>query len=260
MDVFIHLSPKSTSPTNAALIVLLLGPISFSVIYAIMMKFGFPSVKQRGLFEFYATTVGDFILLPMSWVFMSLYYKRCACDELLTYPKWPILLTAFLLICFQTYSNMYGTGRDWTLPSLGKINFPGVYHSIFMVFMIYHFFVFIIDHYLISNLMATNKLFFALLIDYWIVINVLTIFMVLAWSDIRYNKPTTNIYFGNAIQVVLWLLFLLFNLSFLAIQVAVYIQYLFIWLVIQFLVWLLIFYFGVYISNNYPFKIRVRTD
>jgi len=214
-SVFCYLSPKSQPAWRAATVPFLLGPVVLTIMYIVVWKTSFPGFNQRGLFEFHSATIGDFILLPTTWTIMSRYYSLIGPNRT---NKKPLLIffivgISILLSGILTLSSMYGANRDWTLPSYGTINFPGIYHSVFMGFMIAIYALFIADHWrLFSHTVIQRELVEKCFQLYWILLNLLTIFMSLLWSDAYYKTQQPIPYLINPIQQLLWAFFIVVNI------------------------------------------------
>ena len=206
--------PIRLSPIKSLLLALLSGPLPLSIMYFYMVAVDHPAANYRGLFDFYSASFGDFLVLPISWAVMARTYSRISASNNWR-PSRGIRIISFgfgiLLTFFIVYGGMTGDHRDWTLPQKGVINFPGIYHAVFMAFMLASFMMFLLDHWHITitsdhvdedHILATN---------FWTVINLLTTFMVLLWLDGLYEN-TTTFWLVSPLQQVSCLVFIIINI------------------------------------------------
>lgn len=216
--------PRILSPAKSIVCALIFGPLVLSIFYFYSIMYNLLGAGERGLFQFYSATVGDFLILPIAWYFMSRYYQkiRLANMERDRVPS-TLLLAYFIGILstiFVTLAGVYGPNRDWTLPQFGQINAAGIYHSIFMAFMLGTFWDFHFDYWGIVLRKVRRKNIDGPLLEisvqYWIIMNLLTLFLVLLWADNIYSLEKTQFAFfvSNKFQQIGWWLFLLCNMYF----------------------------------------------
>lgn len=209
-----YLTPSGYSSWRAAILPLTLGPVIFTSMYLYMLYCGLIEPNQRGLFEFHSTTIGDFILLPLTWILMAQYYSVTEKYQLNRncYVVFGAFMLAALITSFLVVSSIYGNYRDWTLPKLGEINFPGIYHSAFMGFMFSVYLLFIFDHWYLISKNKNRMLDIRAFEIYWYVIDLLCLFVAVFWSDWFYKGKQTNYFLVNPPQQTGWILFLLINI------------------------------------------------
>lgn len=215
--------PRILSPIKSMLCAFILGPLILSLFYLFSSIYKLPGSDERGLFQFYSATIGDFFVLPLIWFLISKYYQKMllANVEIKQSPR-AQFFSYFIGITstiFVTLAGVYGPNRDWTLPQFGQINLAGIYHSLFMMFMLGTFWNFCFDYWKVAfankneNLSVYQELKVASVI-YWIILNLATFFFVLLWADNIYSiEKTKSAFFeSNKLQQIGWLIFLVINM------------------------------------------------
>ena len=207
------ISPKTLRGFKAVLLPFLLGPITLSMMYLYLVFTDSTAINQRGLFEFYSATAGDFLILPLTWLLMSKSYSHKELD--VKKPTWVFILIICVSILMSggiTYLSMQGERRDWTLPTQGIINFPGVYHSTFMAFMFAILFCYIFDYWKVMlNSKNKSETLITLTTIYWYILDLLTLFLTLLWVDDLYNK-TARTFISITPQQIGWSIYLLISM------------------------------------------------
>lgn len=210
---FEQITPINLRTWKAVLTPLLLGTGIFTILYIYSIYNKLPGANQRGLFEYHSTTFGDILIVPLTWLLMSKYYSISESLGLerskLTIPL--VIIFSLLLTSIHTVSSMYGKDRDWTLPSYGSINIQGIYHSLFIAFMLSSYVVFIIDHWhLMSKTSLDSSIKSNLSLLYWCVLNLFALFLALLSSDAYYNSPVKSFFINPSQQLALFI-FLFLN-------------------------------------------------
>lgn len=207
-------TPNKLTPLQAAIVPFLLGPGVLTTMYEIMRLINTPSIHERGLFQFYSATIGDFLILPVTWALMAYYYSLAPEGFSRHSPSLLVISIALggLVSGMLVYSSIIGPTRDWTLPSRGSINAAGVYHALFMAFMLAVYVLFFIDHWKLlfsSTNVSANLSYLSTL--YWYVLDLLSLFMILLVVDTFYDYPHQKLFSALFTQRWDWGVFLLVN-------------------------------------------------
>lgn len=212
--------PRTLSPIKSMIYAFMLGPLVLSLLYCYSLIYKLPGIEERGLFQFYSATIGDFFVLPVTWFLISKYYQKIRLANIEIKQSLAVQLFACFIgiisAMFVTLAGVYGPNRDWTIPRFGHINVAGVYHSLFMAFMLGTFWDFCFDYWRAVFLNKNLSVFHTLedtSIIYWIILNLFTLFFILLWADNIYSiEKTRDAFFvSNKIQQIWWLVFLVIN-------------------------------------------------
>lgn len=204
--------PKKFAAVNSAILAFILSPVVLTIFYWGMWLIKVKAIFNRGLYQFDSATIGDFLLLPISWALMSVFYqsaKRLPTRLALInrYLSLAIGITMAVLISVQGMASPY---RDWTLPEIGKINIPGIYHSLFLAFMIWSFFTFLFDYWtLVFKKEIPSGGNHSTL--YWLILDFLTYFMFLLWRDALYFDSSISFFQINFMQEIFVLALILIS-------------------------------------------------
>jgi hypothetical protein len=230
--------PKRCTAVNSAILAFILSPVVLSIFFWGMYLLKNEAVFNRGLYQFESATIGDFLLLPLCWALMSVFYhdsKRITTRIALTnrYLSIVIGISMAILISIQGMTSPY---RDWTLPEVGKINIPGIYHSFFLAFMIWSFFTFLFDYWTLVYKKEIAQVGIQSTL-YWLILDFLTLFMFLLWRDAIFFDSSLNFFQINIFQEI----FVLLLVSLSVVGTLIYklkpFGNIYIWLVIQFTWW-----------------------
>lgn len=217
------LLPKILSPIKSMVCAFILGPLVLSLLYYYSLIYKLPGIEERGLFQFYSATIGDFFVLPTTWFLMSKYYQKMQLVNIkIEQSQVAQVLAYFIGLLFAivvTLAGIYGSNRDWTIPEYGKINVAGIYHSLFMALMLGTFCGFCFNYWKTvfvnksRNFSAFHALESASMI-YWAILNLVTFFFVLLWADNIYSVEKSRVAFfdSNKIQQICWGVFLIVNI------------------------------------------------
>ncbi len=212
--------PRMLSPIKSMIYAFMLGPLVLSLIYCYSLIYKLPGIEERGLFQFYSATIGDFFVLPIVWFLISKYYQRMLLANIEIKQSQTSRFFAYFIglasATFVTLAGVYGSNRDWTIPQFGHINVAGIYHSLFMAFMLGTFWNFCFDYWRVVFANKNLSVFHALedaSVIYWIILNLFTFFFILLWADNIYSIERTRAAFfmSNKIQQIWWLVFLVIN-------------------------------------------------
>lgn len=234
--------PKKLSVNQSAILAFILSPVVLTIFFWVMYLAKVDAIKHRGLYLFESATLGDFLLLPISWALMSVYYHRAdhAAGNFTLASRYVSLAIGLAMAVMITIKGMTSPYRDWTLPEPGKINIPGIYHSLFLAFMIWSFFTFLFDYW---NLVLRKEP----LADkdhstlYWAILNLLTLFMFLLWRDALYFDPTIDFFHIDIIQQGFLLCLVLFSVVGTILKKQKPFGNLVSWILIQITWWLFLF-------------------
>jgi len=202
-NLFEIITPIKLRSWKAVVVPLFLGTGVFTILYLYSIYAKLPGSSQRGLFEYHSTTFGDILIVPLIWFLMAKHYSLSESLNLERKKTTILLVTALsLLITFvQTINSMFGNDRDWTLPSYGSINIQGIYHSLFIAFMLSSYFIFILDHWQLmssTNIDASIKKQLSVL--YWYILDLFVLFLALLSSDAYYNKNVESLFVNPSQQ------------------------------------------------------------
>jgi hypothetical protein len=147
------LANRKLRPLQIAIGTFLIGFGVLALWYGLLLYYQDPVTKLRGLYGYIASAVGDPILLPIISFLIFLYYSKydAAVAQSPAKPFPHSRLCLLLTILFTSLATaifhigaIYGTERNWTLPSYGELNAPGYYHGLFMFIEFYIIFGFVI--------------------------------------------------------------------------------------------------------------------
>lgn len=211
-NLFEIATPIKLRSWKAIITPLFLGTGVFTILYLYSVCAKLPGSDQRGLFEYYSTTFGDILIVPLTWLLMSKHYSLSQFSgkerSKLTVPI--VIVSVLILTSIYTINSMYGNARDWTLPTYGSINIQGIYHSLFIAFMLSSYAVFILDHWYVMSrasldLSTKNNLSFL----YWCIVDLFLLFLAFLSSDAYYNATVKSFFINPPQQFVIFILLVL---------------------------------------------------
>gem|GEM_PF-5392946 len=167
-DLLLRFLVTRMSPLWIGVAIFVIGFGALSIWYLILILAGSPLMQLRGLFDYYASTIGDSILIPIAAALVCSSYIEIAyivshalestekkvhieaervSNRLQNYS---LVVTSYLISLLVVFIIHLGWLRDpntqlnWTIPIPHILNAPGIYHALFFFIVLWWFIAFVL--------------------------------------------------------------------------------------------------------------------